>query len=109
MEILVGHVKNKVCSNASLLYPLKYGVQIAILIDDMCDTGETLALAAQTLIAAGAHKVYAIVSHGNATGLWMSGKLIGIRPFIWTCHQDDLSAANRKASGAKGSPSAIIV
>lgn len=38
--------------------------QIAILIDDMCDTGETLKLAASTLKGGGAQAVYAIVSHG---------------------------------------------
>lgn len=48
MEILVGDVRNK----------------NAILLDDMIDTGETLALAAKELHAAGAKAVYAIVSHG---------------------------------------------
>ncbi len=46
MEILVGDVKGKV----------------AILVDDMVDTGRTLALAAKTLEAAGAAKVYAIIT-----------------------------------------------
>ena len=49
MEILVGDVKNKV----------------AILIDDMCDTGSTIRLATQTLINSGAKAVYAVVSHGE--------------------------------------------
>lgn len=49
MEILVGDVKNKV----------------AILIDDMCDTGSTIRLATQTLINSGAKAVYAVVSHGK--------------------------------------------
>lgn len=48
MEILVGDVKNKV----------------AILIDDMCDTGSTIRLATQTLMNSGAKAVYAVVSHG---------------------------------------------
>ncbi|KAK0557159.1 ribose phosphate diphosphokinase subunit prs4 [Tilletia horrida] len=52
MEILVGEVKDK----------------IAILVDDMVDTGRTLALAARTLEEAGAAKVYAIISHGLLSG-----------------------------------------
>lgn len=52
MEILVGDVKGKV----------------AILVDDMVDTGRTLALAAKTLEAAGAAKVYAISTHGLLSG-----------------------------------------
>ncbi|KAE8209398.1 hypothetical protein CF319_g7163 [Tilletia indica] len=52
MEILVGEVKGK----------------IAILVDDMVDTGRTLALAARTLEEAGASKVYAIISHGLLSG-----------------------------------------
>ncbi len=53
MEILVGDVKGKV----------------AILVDDMVDTGRTLALAAKTLEAAGAAKVYAIITHGLLTSV----------------------------------------
>ncbi|CAD6896557.1 unnamed protein product [Tilletia laevis] len=52
MEILVGEVHGK----------------IAILVDDMVDTGRTLALAAKTLEEAGAEKVYAIISHGLLSG-----------------------------------------
>ncbi|PWN37203.1 phosphoribosyl pyrophosphokinase [Meira miltonrushii] len=52
MEILVGDVKGKT----------------AILVDDMIDTGRTLALAAKTLKDAGAAKVYAHVSHGLLSG-----------------------------------------
>ncbi|KZT03470.1 phosphoribosyl pyrophosphokinase [Laetiporus sulphureus 93-53] len=48
MEVLVGDVRNKV----------------AILIDDMIDTGATLALAAPLLKEKGAAKVYALISHG---------------------------------------------
>ena len=48
MELLVGDVRGKV----------------AILVDDMIDTGTTLALAARTLADNGAAKTYAIVSHG---------------------------------------------
>jgi len=48
MEILVGDVENK----------------IAILVDDMIDTGATLTLAAHTLREKGAKSVYALISHG---------------------------------------------
>ncbi|KAH9939054.1 phosphoribosyl pyrophosphokinase [Epithele typhae] len=48
MEVLVGDVRGKV----------------AILVDDMIDTGNTLALAARSLVDNGARKVYAIISHG---------------------------------------------
>ncbi|KAL5533483.1 PRS4 [Sanghuangporus sanghuang] len=48
MHILVGDVKDKV----------------AILIDDMIDTGTTLSLAAKALHAAGTKAIYGFVSHG---------------------------------------------
>lgn len=49
MELLVGDVKGK----------------IAILIDDMIDTGHTVRLAAGVLRDAGAKEVYALISHGE--------------------------------------------
>lgn len=48
MELLVGDVKGR----------------IAILIDDMIDTGHTVRLAADVLKDAGATEVYALISHG---------------------------------------------
>lgn len=39
--------------------------QVAILVDDMIDTGHTLALAAPLLKEKGATKVYALISHGE--------------------------------------------
>ncbi|KAJ6631506.1 phosphoribosyltransferase-like protein [Mycena sp. CBHHK59/15] len=48
MEILVGDVKDKV----------------AILVDDMIDTGRTLTLAAKTLHEKGAKAVHVLISHG---------------------------------------------
>ncbi|KAJ7029984.1 phosphoribosyltransferase-like protein [Mycena alexandri] len=48
MELLVGDVKDK----------------IAILVDDMIDTGSTLTLAANTLHEKGAKAVYVLISHG---------------------------------------------
>jgi len=51
MELLVGDVKDKV----------------AILIDDMADTGGTIKLATQTLVEKGVKEVYALVSHGASS------------------------------------------
>ena len=51
MEVLVGDVRDKV----------------AILVDDMIDTGNTLVLAAKTLQENGAKKIYALISHGTAS------------------------------------------
>ncbi|KJA21061.1 hypothetical protein HYPSUDRAFT_141221 [Hypholoma sublateritium FD-334 SS-4] len=48
MEILVGDVKDKV----------------AILVDDMIDTGNTLSLAVKTLHERGARSIHALISHG---------------------------------------------
>ncbi|TEB31434.1 phosphoribosyl pyrophosphokinase [Coprinellus micaceus] len=48
MELLVGDVQDKV----------------AILVDDMIDSGSTLALAARTLYDKGAKSVHALISHG---------------------------------------------
>lgn len=52
MEVLVGEVAGRT----------------AILIDDMIDTGRTLALASKTLEAAGVKRVYAVISHGLLSG-----------------------------------------
>ncbi|TNY18981.1 phosphoribosyltransferase-like protein [Rhodotorula diobovata] len=52
MELLVGDVKDKV----------------AILIDDMADTGGTIKLATETLVEKGVKEVYALVSHGLLSG-----------------------------------------
>ncbi|PFH53563.1 hypothetical protein AMATHDRAFT_137238 [Amanita thiersii Skay4041] len=51
MEILVGDVKDKANS-------------VALLVDDMIDTGSTLSLAAKTLYEKGAKSVHALISHG---------------------------------------------
>ncbi len=39
---------------------------MAILVDDMIDTGTTLALAARSLKENGASRTYALVSHGGS-------------------------------------------
>lgn len=49
MEVLVGDVRDKV----------------AILVDDMIDTGNTLVLAAKSLHENGAKKIFALISHGT--------------------------------------------
>jgi ribose-phosphate pyrophosphokinase len=51
MELLVGDVRGKV----------------AILVDDMIDTGHTVRLAAGVLKDAGAKEVYALISHGRSS------------------------------------------
>ena len=49
MELLVGDVKGRV----------------AILVDDMVDSGHTVRLAAEVLRDSGAQDVYALISHGE--------------------------------------------
>jgi ribose-phosphate pyrophosphokinase len=39
-------------------------LQVAILVDDMIDTGHTLTLAARTLHEKGAKTIYVLISHG---------------------------------------------
>lgn len=55
MELLVGDVKGRV----------------AILVDDMVDTGHTVRLAAGVLKDAGAKEVYALISHGESHTLYL--------------------------------------
>ena len=73
MEILVGDVRNKVSSSLFPYYRVRSDdgewEQVAILIDDMCDTGGTIKLATNALIEGGARSVYAVVSHGSYTSL----------------------------------------
>ncbi len=67
MELLVGDVKDKVKSPERPVILLKFLMtrnQVAILVDDMIDTGKTLILAVRTLKEKGAKAVYAVVSHG---------------------------------------------
>jgi len=56
MELLVGDVRDKV----------------AILVDDMIDTGRTLSLAVRTLHENGAKAIYALISHGLLSEVNMS-------------------------------------
>lgn len=67
MEILVGNVKDKVWTCGAVA-PERYKLslcQVAILVDDMIDTGTTLSLAARTLDENGAKSVHALISHGT--------------------------------------------
>jgi ribose-phosphate pyrophosphokinase len=43
-------------------------MQVAILVDDMIDSGSTLSLATMTLHERGAKTIYALVSHGKLCG-----------------------------------------
>ena len=71
MEVLVGDVCDKVSIAASRetsgtqIESVRPVAQVAILVDDMIDTGNTLALAARSLVDKGAKKVYALISHGE--------------------------------------------
>ena len=51
-------------STAPSVFPTQE-LQVALLVDDMIDTGKTLSLAARTLYDKGAAMVYALISHGE--------------------------------------------
>jgi len=68
----VGDVRGKVCPRSlsfSGSLVLTGSAQVAILVDDMIDTGKTLALAARSLKDNGAVRTYALVSHGTSAYL----------------------------------------
>lgn len=52
--------------------PRPYNLQVAILVDDMIDTGRTLSLAVRTLHENGAKSIYALISHGLLSEVNMS-------------------------------------
>ena len=52
--------------------PRPYNLQVAILVDDMIDTGRTLSLAVRTLHENGAKAIYALISHGLLSEFKMS-------------------------------------
>lgn len=66
MDVLVGDVRDKVSPSRieTVVGLISIGSQVTILVDDMIDSGNTLALAAKSLQDNGAKKIYAIVSHG---------------------------------------------
>lgn len=49
-----------------MLFEILKVIQVAILVDDMIDSGNTLAMAAKTLQENGVKTTYALVSHGMA-------------------------------------------
>lgn len=68
MKLLIGDVKDKV--GIGLRFANKYSHeirrQVVILVDDMIDTGSTIAMAAKTLKDNGAGKIYCLISHGQS-------------------------------------------
>ncbi|KAI0792685.1 phosphoribosyl pyrophosphokinase [Abortiporus biennis] len=83
MDILVGDVRDK----------------IAILVDDMIDTGSTLKLAAKALAEHGASKVYAIISHGLLSETKMS--MIEALPIEQLVVTNTIPQATHKAGCSK--------
>ena len=63
------HVCPFVCNRAHTIY---FNLQVAILVDDMIDTGRTLSLAVRTLHENGARAIYALISHGLLSEVNMS-------------------------------------
>ena len=57
------------CDRAHTIY---FNPQVAILVDDMIDTGRTLSLAVRTLHENGAKTIYALISHGLLSEVNMS-------------------------------------
>ena len=84
MELLVGDVRGKV----------------AILIDDMIDTGHTVKLAAQVLKDAGAKEVYALISHGESTSYHGRAALTEVRLVVRDHHGELEGLARGEARGA---------
>ena len=51
---------------------ISFNLQVAILVDDMIDSGRTLSLAVRTLHENGAKAIYALISHGLLSEAKMS-------------------------------------
>ncbi|KAF7289389.1 Ribose-phosphate pyrophosphokinase [Mycena indigotica] len=64
MELLVGDVKDKARRSFQLHASFNLPLQVAILVDDMIDTGQTLAMAAKALQEKGAKAIHVLISHG---------------------------------------------
>lgn len=92
MELLVGDVKDK----------------IAILIDDMADTCQTIESACEILLQNGARKVYAIITHGLLSDDAMERlERMGIEKLVVTntiCQQEKVQAAAGKLESMDISP-----
>lgn len=54
------------------MHAIYFNPQVAILVDDMIDTGRTLSLAVRTLHENGAKTIYALISHGLLSEVNMS-------------------------------------
>ena len=54
------------------MHTIYFNLQVAILVDDMIDTGRTLSLAVRTLHENGAKAIYALISHGLLSEVNMS-------------------------------------
>jgi len=63
---------------------------VAILVDDMIDTGRTLSLAVRTLHENGAKAIYALISHGllSEVNMSMLDALPLERLVVCTLHRD---------------------
>ena len=77
MELLVGDVRDKVwiarlSTDQNQAHTIYFNLQVAILVDDMIDTGRTLSLAVRTLHENGAKAIYALISHGLLSEVNMS-------------------------------------
>jgi len=75
MELLVGDVRGKVRGRTFVLLigtANLFHIQVAILVDDMIDSGRTLSLAVRTLHENGAKAIYALISHGLLSEVKMS-------------------------------------
>ena len=75
MELLVGDVRGKVWDRTfDSIAPIQtiFDLQVAILVDDMIDTGKTLSLAVRTLHENGAKSIFALISHGLLSEVNMS-------------------------------------
>ena len=75
MELLVGDVRDKVRGRTFVPLirpPILLNIQVAILVDDMIDSGRTLSLAVRTLHENGAKAIYALISHGLLSEVKMS-------------------------------------
>lgn len=66
-------MRSHVCpSRQDRAHTIYFDPQVAILVDDMIDTGRTLSLAVRTLHENGAKAIYALISHGLLSEVNMS-------------------------------------
>ena len=95
MEVLVGDVRDRV----------------AILVDDMIDSGSTLVLAAKTLKENGAKEIYALISHGQSLDRSVTHAIcsdIPSRPVLRDKNEQDTGPSYRAAGCAYQCSSHIL-